>query len=62
MLPQYKHGSIVIVWNKASKPGDVVVATLDGKEIIKRIAATKVTTVYLLGDNPSKSTDSRTYG
>lgn len=42
--------------------GDVVVAFLDGREVIKRITKKKSGQVFLEGDNADRSTDSRHHG
>ena len=45
-----------------TKVGDVVVAILDGKEVIKRITSYDHGSVFLEGDNKHNSTDSRHKG
>lgn len=63
MLPCYRPGQTVIVSNSRNfKVGDVVVAFMRGREVLKRITAMKDGHVYLEGDNPDQSTDSRQYG
>lgn len=42
--------------------GDVVIADVRGREVIKRVAKISDGHVWLLGDNPHYSTDSREYG
>ena len=44
------------------KVGEVVVARIGGRDIIKRVAAVSARGYWLLGDNRSQSTDSRIYG
>lgn len=44
------------------KPGNVVVVNHNGKEKIKRISEVKDNQVFLLGDHPETSTDSRHFG
>lgn len=63
MAPTYDHGQIVLGW-RLSKPrvGDVVIARHHRVEIIKRIDQIDNEQVYLLGDNPQESTDSRQFG
>ena len=68
MLPTLRPGTIVItqaVWQKYII-GDVIIAQYDGRDIIKRIADMRasrhLTEIYLLGDNPDESSDSRDYG
>ena len=43
-------------------PGDVVIVSHNGIEKIKRIERQQGDLIYLLGDNPSASTDSRDFG
>lgn len=63
MEPALSEGSIVIVWRWAkTRPGNVVVAQHNGVEKIKRIQDIKDGQVYLVGDNPVQSTDSRQFG
>lgn len=42
--------------------GDVVIVSHNGLEKIKRIERQQGNLVYLLGDNPQSSTDSRSFG
>ncbi len=53
---------IVVVSSKHYNPGDVVGVRFDSKIIIKRIAKTRDNLVYVLGDNPRNSLDSRKLG
>lgn len=63
MLPFLPAGKIVIAWRFLTpKVGDIVVARYKRQEIIKRVAEFKHGLVYLLGDNPAYSTDSRHFG
>ena len=64
MLPTLKDGQLVIVSTfRSPQVGDVVVAILNKREVIKRITAiSKDWHVQLLGDNSSASTDSRHHG
>jgi nickel-type superoxide dismutase maturation protease len=66
MLPTLKHGEEVLVQRSESfEIGDIVVANHPFKQsvvIIKRISEISEKGLYLLGDNPSESTDSRSFG
>ena len=66
MLPNLKDGDVVLV--KASESyqiGDIVVANHPFKQsvvLIKRVREIDENDFFLIGDNPSESTDSRTLG
>jgi len=64
MQPSYAHHSLV--WASALfhklHPGDVVIIQHNGLEKIKRIEAVVGDELYVLGDNPVQSTDSRAFG
>lgn len=63
MYPTLQHGQIVCVHQLRNfKEGQVVVAYVKGREVIKRITRISGNQVYLEGDNPESSTDSRSYG
>lgn len=64
MQPTYKPGSIVfgMRWLRRPRAGMVVVADHHGREIIKRVSDINAEGLFLLGDNPLGSTDSRVYG
>ncbi|RWZ82024.1 MAG: hypothetical protein EOT04_00095 [Candidatus Chaera renei] len=62
MAPSLRAGDIVLTWRRPPQNGHVVVAWQAGREVIKRVAAVKKDRVYLLGDNPDVSSDSRDYG
>lgn len=62
-MPTLSEGQIVIAHQfRKFKVGQVVVVHAQGREVIKRIAKIKNSSVYLLGDNNNHSTDSRKYG
>ena len=63
MSPTLRDNQIVIVrLTRNFKVGDIVVAYVSGRDVIKRITQIKDGKVYLEGDNSKQSTDSRTYG
>ena len=63
MKPTYRNGQTIIVsFSRQHKTGDVVVAFMNGREVLKRIKKIKNGEVYLIGDNKAESTDSRKYG
>ena len=65
MSPAYIPGQILVLWGlfKDVQVGDVIVFEHDGKEKIKRIKHTDpLKGVFVVGDNPQASTDSRTFG
>ena len=70
MAPRLRDGALVIAepldGAAALRPGDVVVARRPDRpqlEIIKRIhSIDNAGTIFLVGDNPKASTDSREFG
>ncbi len=65
MEPAIKEGSYVLVncWHPSLSPDDVVVVRgIDGTILIKRIKNVGKNGLFLLGDNRSKSVDSRRFG
>ncbi len=64
MLPSLWPGQIVVGVRRIKKlrPGQVVVVRHGGLEKIKRISDIKNEGVFVLGDSPSDSTDSRDFG
>lgn len=64
MWPTFKQGEIVVGSTnvKDVQVGDVVMVEHDGLEKIKRVADTRPGEVYVLGDNPTASSDSRSFG
>ena len=63
MTPVFRSGKLVLFvrW-KAYKPGDVVMFRHNGAEKIKRIERIEEDKIFVVGDNPSLSTDSRHFG
>lgn len=64
MEPTLRTGRLVIATQKFASidKGMLVIANVKSREIIKRVSEIKDKKVYLLGDNPNESTDSRSLG
>lgn len=66
MLPSLKDGDVVLTQpNESYQIGDIVVANHPFKHsvvLIKRVREIDENGFFLIGDNPSESTDSRTLG
>lgn len=63
MKPALNPGDIVLGKRRSIfKEGDVVMFDRDTREVIKRVSKIENNKVYVLGDNPTSSTDSRHYG
>ena len=63
MLPALRPGTVVFVVRPYRlQRGDIVVVAHDGLEKIKRVADIQDGKVFVQGDNPSASTDSRHFG
>ncbi len=64
MVPVLLPGTLVwargVFWRL--KRGNIVIVLHEGREKIKRIAEVDGQHVYVLGDNPARSTDSREFG
>lgn len=63
MLPALRPGQIVLA-RKARRnirPGDIIIIK-HGVEKIKRVKSVEQHGYYVVGDNPTKSTDSRHFG
>lgn len=63
MLPTYRSGDALLglKWFRP-RVGQVVVADRDSRLLIKRLVALDGQYASLQGDNPARSTDSRSYG
>ena len=63
MAPTLLPGAIVLgVWPVRLREGDVVVVSHDNLDKIKRVESISPGQVFLVGDNPGSSTDSRSFG
>ncbi len=66
MAPTLEPGDHILVWRTRSvHPGDIVAASdpgRPGRAVLKRVVQVGPAGVFLLGDNPEHSTDSRQYG
>jgi phage repressor protein C with HTH and peptisase S24 domain len=63
MAPVLTPGQLVVGrFTRELRPGDVVIVSHNGLEKIKRIQRQQGDLIYLLGDNPGASTDSRDFG
>lgn len=67
MSPTLRNGQDIISFNWAylfqrPRAGDLVVIKYQGKEIIKRIQKVDNRGIFIIGDNPTQSIDSRSFG
>lgn len=63
MSPTYPQGKLVIARRrKTVRVGDVVIVRHHKMELIKRVDQITGEHVFVVGDNPDNSTDSRHYG
>lgn len=63
MAPTLVPGTVVLgIRPRKLRAGDIVVVWHEGIDKIKRIKKISLNKVFLMGDNPLKSTDSRDFG
>jgi nickel-type superoxide dismutase maturation protease len=65
MLPTLAPGDRVLVWRThRARVGDIVLVQdpRDGRLLIKRVKGLRARDVFVEGDNPAHSTDSRSFG
>lgn len=62
MVPTLYERDIVLAVKKRPKQGNIVIAKVGDREVIKRVQSVSPTSLFLIGDNAAASTDSRSYG
>lgn len=64
MLPTLRPGRLVAMVrsHRPYMPGDVIIFEHQGLEKIKRVSGTRAGKLFVRGDNPGASTDSRHFG
>ena len=63
MEPTLKPGRLLIAAKRFKlKQGSLVIAKSNGREIVKRVSDIKGSKLFIVGDNVSHSSDSRTLG
>jgi phage repressor protein C with HTH and peptisase S24 domain len=63
MMPTIEPGKLLVASRTSKiKKGNLVIAKVDEREIVKRVSEVKHSKIYVLGDNSNASTDSREFG
>ena len=64
MSPMLRPGQLIVATStfRRLRPGQVVVLRKNNRELIKRIERIVDGKVFVIGDNPAASTDSRQFG
>lgn len=62
MLPALEPGAVVLFRKRNVEKGDIVLAHLASREVVKRVKNVEANSYYLVGDNRLESTDSRELG
>ncbi|HEY8998902.1 MAG TPA: S26 family signal peptidase [Candidatus Saccharimonadales bacterium] len=62
MMPTLRHGQLLLIRRGKFEIADVVLLLHEGVEKVKRVAEIDGERVFVLGDNPLASTDSRHFG
>lgn len=65
MLPTLQNGQVIVAFKPVARKvrtGDIVVLHYQNRDIVKRITDIRSNEIYIVGDNPGQSTDSRHFG
>lgn len=62
MHPVLSEGQLIVGWRWAGPKTGRVVVVQNGRPLVKRVAGVDGQQIWLLGDNPDASTDSRQFG